>query len=253
MKNLVLGALLAVASISAGCTSSSSGDDIGDDDGGGGGDTRVSVGVSWSFKHLADGGARSCPTGYGTAVIKAQVVDATSHRGSGTDYTDLYNCSDMAGVSKLPPGHQYLVWVEFTNDAQTNLYAQSEETYVDTGASVDPIDVQILDDGGYFYFSWDLKDATTGALLSCADAGVSSNGSVESISTLVSDKTYFKDDKFTCEDHYGTTFGLKAGAYTISVDAEDNNNPLGSAVNLSGTIKAPNVLTDLGNIVIPID
>ncbi len=249
MKNLVLGALFAVASVSTGCTSSD-GDDGG---GGGGGDTSL-VHVSWSFSHLETNEARSCPTGFGTAVVKSQVVDVTSHLGTGTDFTDLYNCSDMSGTIELPAGAQYLVWVEFTNDSQTSKYAESNSNFVDTDGSLDPIKVEIFDDGGYFFFTWDLADSS-GHLLNCADAGVTANGSVEAVATSIANSSYFKNDKFTCEDHYGTTDPLLADDYTVSIDAEgtDGGGAIGQAPTLNNKeITAPNGLTDLGHAVITI-
>jgi len=238
MKNLVLGALLAVASVSTGCSSSDSG---------------VTVDVSWKFTHLEDGTARACPTNFGTAVIKSQLINDSSHLGSGSDFSDLFNCSAMAGTIVLPTADQYLVWVEIQNDSGSSTYATSNSTFVDTTFATDPVDVEIIDDGGYFFFTWDLED-TTGKLLSCADAGVTSSGSVETIATSVATPSYFRNDKFTCEDHYGTTDPLLADTYTVSIDAEEGNAAIGTAPEKTNQeITAPNGLTDLGHIVITVD
>jgi len=238
MKNLVLGALFAVASVSTGCSSSDSG---------------TTVDVSWKFTHLETNSPLSCPTNFGTAVIKSQLIDDTSHLGTGSDFTDLFDCSAMAGTIVLPTADQYLVWVEIQNDSGSSTYATSNSTFVDTTFATNPVDVEIFDDGGYFFFTWDLED-TTGKLLSCADAGVTSSGSVESIATSVATPSYFRNDKFTCEDHYGTTDPLLADVYTVSIDAEEGNAALGSPVTKTHQeITAPNGLTDLGHITLTID
>lgn len=237
MKKLVLGALVAVAS-STGCVASSSSD--------------VTVTGHWSFTHITDGSPRSCPTNFDTATIFAQPVDAeTVDANGGLISADLFDCSGQQGTVVLPDG-LYLMSVRIENRSGTLTYADSNEVLVDT-ATDSAFDVDILDDGGYFFFTWSLHAAATGARLSCADAGVTSNGSVEAISTSVSSPSFYRDDKFTCEDHYGTTDGLPAGNYTVSIDAEDNG-ALGEPLNLANkTITAPNGTTDLGHVMIPIN
>lgn len=239
MKNLVLGALLVAAASSAACTSSSGSD--------------VTVTAQWSFKHIADGSPRSCPVGFGMAQITAQPIDPdTVAANGGLITTTLFNCNDMQGVIVVPDG-SYLMSVDIADATGTQFYTQKpEEVRIDT-ATDKAFSVEILDDGGYFFFTWGLIDAASKAPMTCAQAGVTSAGSVEVISTSVANKSFFKDDKFTCEDHYGTTDGLPAGQYTVSVDAEQNNAALGAAVNFTDTITAPNGTTDLGHILVPIN
>jgi hypothetical protein len=61
-------------------------------------------------------------------------------------------------------------------------------------------------------------------------------------------------DKFTCEDHFGTTDALLAGNYTVAIDALDSTDRALSSrsTTVSKTITAPDGLTDLGHILIPI-
>lgn len=237
MKNLVLGALLVAAASSAACTAAS---------------TDVTVKAQWSFKHITDGTARSCPTGFGMAQITAQPVDPdTAAANGGLITTTLFSCNDGQGTVVVPDG-VYLMSVDIANSSGTQFYTQKpEEVLVDT-ATDSSFHVEILDDGGYFFFTWGLVDAVSKAPMTCAAAGVTSAGSVEVISTSVANMAFFKDDKFTCQDHYGTTDGLPAGKYTVSVDAE-NAGTLGPAVNFTDTITAPNGTTDLGHIMVPIN
>jgi len=242
MKNLALGALL-VAATSSGCIISS--------------DDTINVTASWTFVHQADKTARSCPVGFETAAVTAQEVTPLSVRPVGSPIIDLYNCSDGAGFDKLRRNTTYLMWVEIQHEdpvtGAVTTYAKGGEAFIDTGID-SGFDTRILDDGGYFFLTWDLQGKSSGATLTCADAGVSSAGSVETVSTSVANPSSFITDKFTCTDHFGTTGGLVAGRYTVSVDAEDGAGALGAPVNLTNKdINAPNGLTDLGHVILPID
>jgi hypothetical protein len=233
MRNLVLAALIAGTSL-AGCTT----------------DTVVTVG--WTFTHLETNAARSCPTGFATATIVSQPVDTRNHRGVGATIVDKFDCASQQGTLSLPDG-VYLVWVEIENDSGTSQYAQSEAHYIDTVDGDQAFDVEILDDGGYFFLTWDLVDATTNAPLSCREAGADGSGFVEAISTDMASPTDIITDQFTCDDHYGTTDPLLAGNYVVSITAVRDNARLGDPQNVQRSIQAPNKLTDLGNIIIPID
>jgi len=242
MKKLVLGALVAVAS-STGCSSDpvNPGPPI----------TDSQITVSWSFTHLADGSVRSCPTGFGTASVISQTIDPATNRGTGLKIVDKFDCAAGRGTITLPDD-TYLVWVEITNTSGSSLYAASGDTFVDSTLGDDAFSVKILDDGGYFELSWDLLRATSGALLTCSQAGVGANGAVV---LHTAGAGMAQDDKFTCEDHFGTTSPLLAGTYSIAIDAEDGNQQaLGDTLQINDkTIAAPNKLTDLGNLMIPID
>jgi hypothetical protein len=237
MKKLVLGALIAATSFT-GCTS----DPV---------DTDPVVTVGWTFAHLAPHGARSCPTDFPTATVVSQSIDPVTHLGTGLKVKDKFDCSAGIGDLTLPPD-TYLIWVEITNDAGTSLYAQSEEFYVDTTLGDARFDTEILDNGGYFFLEWDLADAVTGQPLSCSAAGVGTHG----IRTIASTPASSVDlaDTFPCTDHFGTTAGLVAGNYTITVQAESAGGTiLGEPQTADDTIGAPNKLTDLGLFVLPID
>jgi hypothetical protein len=233
MNRLVLGTLAAIASL-AGC----------------GGSSDAVVTMHWSFVHLADGAARSCPTGFGTASIVSQSTDPVTHLGVGTTIVDKFDCAAGRGTITLPDD-TYIVWVQIENSDGSSVYAKSAESYVDTLDGDQSIDVQILDDGGYFFLTWDLVRESTGAALSCRDAGVTANGAVDVLTKLVTSSSV-TTDKFTCEDHFGTTAPLLSGDYDVTVEAS-NNGILGIADPIAAKIKAPNGLTYLGDIVIPIN
>jgi hypothetical protein len=237
MKKLVLGALLAVAS-SAGCTTSTS---------------ESIVTATWTFHHLADHSVRSCPVGFNTATIVSQPTDDGTHRGVGTTIVDKFDCAAGSGTITLPDDN-YLVWVQIENDSGSSVYTKSEQSFVDTSVGDSRIDVDILDDGGYFFLTWDLVDAVSHAPLSCAQAGVTASGSIETAASIAGSQSVLITDKFTCEDHFGTTGALLAGNYVVSVDALDSSNKALSSQStvVTKSITAPDGLTDLGNIMIPI-
>jgi hypothetical protein len=239
MKKLVLGALLVAAASSAACSSSSS---------------DLTVTANWSFKHITDGTARSCPVGFDTVEITAQPVDPDTAAANGNVITTTaFLCEDMHGTLVVPDGF-YLMSVDFLDSSGRPYTTQPELKYVDT-ATDSSFDVEILDDGGYFQFTWGLVDATSQAPMSCSAAGLTaSNSGVDAISTLVSDHTYFRDDLYTCADHFGVTDGLKEGTYSVAFQAMVAKTGIGPAANLQDkVITRPNGITDLGHITIPID
>jgi hypothetical protein len=237
MKNLILAAMLGAAVASTACTTSNN----------------LTVTAHWKFTHIADGTARTCPVGFDTATVFAQPVDElTAQANGGLISADLFNCDATQGTIVVPDG-LYLMSVRIENHSGSSKYADSEAVFIDTAVDAS-FSVEILDDGGYLTFRWTLKDAQTNQTLTCAAAGVTSNGSVESIATSTVNANVMFTDKFTCEDHYGTTAGLKAGTYVVSLDAENNNVRLGNPVNFAATpVGAQNSVTDLGTVALPID
>jgi hypothetical protein len=239
MKKLVLGALLAVAASSAGAGCSSS--------------SNVIVDVNWKFTQLSNNTTLGCPTGFDTATIMSQATSDTTHLGAGQTFTDLFPCSTGHGTIALPDD-SYLIWVQIENSSGSSLYAQSQETFYDTAIDTKPVEAEIIDDGGYFFLTWDLERAATGASLSCASAPVPSGGGVRTVATSMANNTTSTDDIFTCEDHYGVSDPLIAGQYVIAVAAEDAaKQALGDSTSVNATIHAPSGLTDLGHLTLKID
>jgi hypothetical protein len=225
MKNLVCGTLLAATStfLGSGCIIES--------------DDSIDVTATWTFKHIADGTARSCPVGFNTAAVIAQEVTPLTLRPIG---------------SKI-----ILMYVQIQNDSGSSVYAQGgQQAFIDTRVD-SGFSTEILDDGGYFFLTWDLVDKASNAPLACGDvAGLTTSaGAVETVSTNVANTTSFKSDKFTCTDHAGTTSGLIAGRYRVSVSAAiDGTGAVSDSVNLDNKdINAPNGVTDLGHVVLPIN
>jgi len=111
---------------------------------------------------------------------------------------------------------------------------------------------QILNDGGYFQFAWNLYGASTNNDLTCVSAGAA--GGVDAVATDVSDSSNSASDRFDCEAAAGVTAGYRAATYTVSISAvSSNGTSIGTGPTLTNkTIGIKNAVTDLGTIEIPI-
>ena len=220
--------------------------------------------ANWQLADIDAGGnttATACPPGFDTAALHTV---AASPDGTALDpctsvnsncYIDLFNCSDSTGVSSDLPAQNYLTWVEITSHDGSSVYATSTAAFVDITNQDLAFNTQILNNGGYFRLSWTLMGETSGQTLACSAtaAASSAGGSVETTATVTGGSTAFSD-KFNCEDHFGYSAGLPEGSYTVQIDALDSTNAaLGPGTTLTDKqITAPNGITDLGDITIPI-
>ena len=139
--------------------------------------------------------------------------------------------------------------IENTNGSQT--YATTTSAVVDVTTGDASFTGQILTDGGYFFFVWNLVGGTTGSALTCAQANA--GGGVDALSTVTGGSTAF-DDVFTCTDGRGLTAGLPMGSYTVAISALDSTTGVvGRAPTLPNeVISSPNKVTDLGTVTISI-
>jgi hypothetical protein len=228
MRKVVLAALIAYAS--TGCVAEEAG----------------LITAQWSFKELATGDVLGCPASFDTTAVHVIPVDAVGNR-LGAGVIDLYNCGAFRGTADYAPD-RYEVYMEITTANNSALYADTPSAIVDIIARDATITQTIVDDGGYFYFDWQLRGATSGQMLVCEP-----NESVEIISTLAG-TAEAKTDIFDCVQGGGYTAGLIAGSYTLSIaalDAQDRS--IGTVPAMPGkTITAPNKTTDLGLVMIPI-
>lgn len=245
MKNLVLASLIALAaSQAAGCIITTGDDDGGED---------AFISATWSLREEATNNNNvSCPPGFDTAALYNQPVDANGNN-AGPVIIDLFDCAAKAGTSAPLPPTTYLTWVEIANTNNTQVYAKSLSAYVDVTVSDKTFNTQILVDGGYFEVKWGLVDAANNnAPISCAAAAADG---VETIGSLVSNPSMANSDIFDCEDERGITAGYTEGTYTVSVHALNaSDQQLGDSVVLDNrVIEAPNLVTDLGTVMVPID
>jgi cysteine-rich repeat protein len=208
------------------------------------------IAASWELRNIVTNTATACPTGFDTAAVYSQPVNAAGAP-AGPVIVDLFDCAAKTGTTSPLPAARYLVWIEITNNANTSVYAKSLSAYVDVTVSDKTFSAQILNDGGYFQLAWLLRGANTNNALTCAQAGASG---VESIATDVSTPTNSASDIFQCDAGRGITAGFSAATYTVSVAALNNaNQSIGTAPTLTNRVIAPrNAVTDLGTLTIPI-
>lgn len=229
MRKVILAALIAYAA--TGCTTAA--DPI--------------ITANWSFKELATGDLLDCPPGFDTTAVHVIPVDAVGNR-LGAGVIDLYNCDAFTGTAEYPPD-RYEVYMEITTATNSAKYADTPSAFVDIINNDASITQTIIDDGGFFYFDWILRGAVSGQMLVCDPSE-----SVEIISTL-SGTADAKTDIFDCAQGGGYTAGLIAGTYTLSIaalNAQDQS--IGTVPAMPNkVIQAPNKITDLGLVMIPID
>jgi hypothetical protein len=247
MNKLVLPALLATAAAMAACVATVEPLPLPPPR------TDAVITARWQFNHLADGSSRACPPSFQTTAIYAQPWDPVTGRLLSQPVIDKFDCVDMRGTTD-PLDGIFLVWVQIESDDGQNVYARSAQSYIDTLDGDVSIDFPILDDAGFFYLSWELRDKANGRPLSCRQASAGDGPvKVEAIATITG-SSFMMTDRFPCEHGFGTTKPLLAGTYTVSVDAAISSGAIGTAPALiDKEITAPSGLTDLGHIMIPID
>ena len=200
--------------------------------------------VSWTFVNLLDGAPTGCPMGFDTVLVESQPIAP----GGPTmqPIRDLFDC-DPGAVSVTLPPDTYRVRLEVTTTAQDVKYADSLPQNVDLRAQDGAFATTILNDGGYFAAAWRLVD-TNNTQLTCAQVA-----NLDHIEIHASNGNTVFTDLFNCEDLRGITGGLLEGDYLVTVLAADvNGASLGDPPAQPHAITAPNVVTDLMVVDVPI-
>jgi hypothetical protein len=244
MKNLVLGSLIALtATQAAGCIIENNG-----------GPEDAFITASWTFRNEASGTTTGCPVGYNTVALYSQTTDGgycdPLNPGAGNTCIDLFDCAAGSGVSSELVPTKYLSWIEVTSGSGGSVYAKSASAFVDVTVADKSFAAQILNDGGYFQFAWNLYDSVTNVDLNCSAAP----GGVD-LTATVSGGSFSNSDVFDCIDGSGITAGYPAATYTVSVAALNAaEQAVGVAPEITNAVILPqNSFTNLGTIEIPID
>lgn len=248
MKKLVLGALLAAAASSAACTTD---DPIPPPPAG------AVVTAQWSFSRYANRDSPPtdpCPPGFSTASVHAKEWDPVLGQfvPGGLEVIDKFNCSDKRGITD-PLDGIFLIWVQIEDTSGANVYAQSESEFFDTINGDASIDLPTLfTDAGYLDLSWDLIGSGN-TRLSCAQAGIGSDGSVSTTAVSVASSSMMYIDKFDCTRGFGTSDVLPEDTYDVTVTASTRTADIGASAPIADVlIAAPNGLTHLGHVRIPV-
>ena len=234
MKTLVLGSFVAaVISSFAGCTSSS-------------GSSDAVIQANWKFTSVAKTDT-GCPPNVTGIEVVAQVINQDGTV-VGAPVTDIFDCGAFSGVTApLPPDHLN-VYLNALGAGDVVMYQTLSQT-VDITDVNRTLNFDFVSDGGFIVFDWNLVSAANNAPLTCAQANATE---VEIVETL-SGSTQGFTDKFDCDVHYGVTDPLAPGQYTTSISANSNAGALGAPVNKTVMVTAPNGITDIGSVTLPID
>ena len=203
------------------------------------------IDAHWTIKTLA-GVPQPCPAGFDAAVLTSQQVD-DDNTNIGAPIIDTFDCTAMQGISSTVPYGMFFTSITIENRDSHSEYAKSLEAFVDLTADDNSFNVDIYTDAGYFTFAWNLSHL--GEPTTCAESALTQ---VEAVTTDTMNSANVIDDKFSCSDDNGVTSPLRAGTYTISVDALTGITSRGTADPVTATIAVPNRITDLGTIGIPI-
>jgi len=247
MNRLILGSLIAAAATqAAGCIISSTNSDV------------AHVTVSWTLKASATNSPTTCPPGYDTAALYNQEVDSLGNP-IGAPIIDAFPCADGIGTSDALAPAFYDEWIVIQQGINGAQFARSssspeQDQIIDLTTSDIAYNTDIIVDGGFFHFSWDLVTSSSGVPLSCAQAGA---GGVDLMSTNISTPSLAFDDVFrTCDAGEGLTDGIPTGGYTISIRAlNSQGSPIGEAPTFSSSVADPALLTpvtELGTVQVPI-
>ncbi len=250
MKKVVLGMFIAaVTSQAAGCIF------VSDDDGDGntddiGEEAVIDVGWEWLQADPTTGAvsAATCPPN--TIIdVHTQEVDANGNPLPGAvELVDRYDCTVNNGLTDpLPPG-RLAVFIAGSGGAGN---FTSFTQFVDLTTENQVVDFELIANGGFIQFAWELVGADTSADLTCAD--VSDLDGIGALVTVAGETTAF-DFQYDCVDGFGTTDPLAADDYVISIDAFNaaNESIAEMPFNQNVTVGAPNDIVEIGLVQIPI-
>ncbi len=203
--------------------------------------------ATWVFETVDGGFNQGCPSNVDTMAFVIQPLDAMGDP-VGQPSIDLFDCVDEEGsVTDLPPG-ELLVYLEARNGSTP--IAQTFSEIVDVTDEDKIVDFTFYSDGGYFYLQWNLVGATTGMPLTCTS--VPRLDGVGLIATL-SGTAVGIDQEFDCDPQENTTDVLENGQYVLDIDAIDmNNQSIGTADAVTGTLAGLNQVVDIGLVTISI-
>ena len=211
----------------------------------------ASIDASWMLVTAAMDTAQ-CPSGFDTAAVTSQPVDAQGHA-AGTPVIDLFDCSAAMGMTKPLPATMYSATVAIENHDGSQTFALSLPQAIDLSDATDkPLDVSFLTDGGKFQLAWQLvkmSDGTTPVACTAIDTMAKVRVAMTNTTTSLT-----KNSQLPCDNGSGITGAVVAGTYTVSIRLLDNAfQDKGDAPDLTGqVIMAPDGLTDLGSVKIPV-
>jgi cysteine-rich repeat protein len=208
------------------------------------GQRMAAIDATWELTNVA-GATAACPDGYDTAAVIATPI------AGGSAVTSTFACSAAMGTTSQLPAAMYNVQIAITNQAMSQTFGTSPAELVDLSDATDkPVDAMFLTDGGSFKLAWKLTKMSDGSTVACSDVS-----SMPHVKVLVTpDGGMGSSSLLSCANGMATTGAFVAGAYTVTVSIlNDSFQNVGSAAPLTAQmIVAPNGLTDLGTVTIPV-
>ncbi len=172
---------------------------------------------------------------------------------TGTPVIDLFDCSADMGTTAELPAAMYTARVAITNATMSQAFSTSLAQPIDlSDATNKPLAASFVTDGGYFQLAWKLVKMSDPA----TEVPCSAVSDMSRIKVLASnpDPSLSASTSFPCDGGSTVTSAFIAGTYTVTISALTNlfaNK--GSAPALTGqVVTAPDGLTDLGTVTIPI-
>lgn len=213
----------------------------------------AAIDATWELTNVG-GMAAVCPTGVDSATVSALPVDSNGTP-TGAAIATQFDCSAGMGTTTMLPAALYSARVTLSDHGLTQVFGVSAPQMVDlSDATNKPLDATFVSDGGTFQLAWKLVKMSDSTPVTCADLGsmmprVKVGLTPDAGGAAVS-------SSFACDTGSGMTSAVLAGSYMVEVSATIFNAgtiPVGTATPLTGQIiVAPNGLTDLGTITIPI-
>jgi cysteine-rich repeat protein len=209
----------------------------------------AAIDATWELTTVA-GAAAACPSGVDTATVSALPVDSNGAP-TGPAIGTPFDCSAGMGTTTMLPAALYSASVTLSDHGLTQVYGVSAPQMVDlSDATNKPLDATFLTDGGKFQLAWKLVKMSDGTTVTCADVGT-----MPRVKVLLTGASSVSST-FSCDTGSAMTSAVLAGSYMVAVSITIFNGTtmtVGTATPLTGqVIVAPNGLTDLATITIPI-
>jgi cysteine-rich repeat protein len=211
----------------------------------------AAIDATWELTTVA-GATAACPSGVDSATVSALPVDSNGTP-TGPAIGTQFDCSAGMGTTTMLPAARYSASVTLSDHGLTQVYGVSASQMIDlSDATNKPLDATFLTDGGKFQLAWKLVKMSDGTTVTCADVGTMPRVKVG----LTPDMGTSSVTTFSCDVGSAATSAVLAGSYMVAVSITTFNGStmtIGTATPLTGqVIVAPNGLTDLATITIPI-
>lgn len=209
-------------------------------------DRTAAIDARWRLV-TASGGVAACPADYQTAAVIATPM-------TGPIVIDLFDCSASMGTTSQLPAGVWAAQVAITNATMSQTFSTSLAQVIDlSDATNKPLATSFVTDGGYFKLTWKLVKMSDPAIEVSCDA-VSPMSRIKVLAANADPSVPAASTSFPCAGGTTVTSAFVAGTYSVIVSALTNTFATrGSAPGLTGqVITAPEGITDLGTVTIPI-